>query len=143
MDQDLRRAINHLRDREHSPSGATGAIVYIDLTFDGRTLQLRSDQVTVSNIAMTFRLIPKMIILVSESGTVAIPDFQNGSFPGLDSSRLWTVEGDKSSFRNQPAPLKTLPSSKEKWKPHSFSRGNGASTSSGASGVGVSSIYLR
>lgn len=105
--------------------------VYVDLSFEGRTLQLRSDQVTVNNIARTFRLIPETIILVSDTGTVAIPD-ENGSFSDLDSFSLlgWTVEGDKSS-RSQAAMfsghssvgVKSNPSApKERWKPHLFPR---------------------
>ena len=71
MESELQRAILQLR-QDHT---------YIDLSFEGRTLQLRSDQITVNNIARTFRLIPQTIILVSESGTVAIPDGEDGAFP--------------------------------------------------------------
>lgn len=45
---------------------------------------MHSDQVTVNNIARTFRLIPETIILVTDSGTVAIPD-ETSSFPDVDS----------------------------------------------------------
>ena len=74
---DLRRAMSHLRDRMESSHVVD---IYVDLSFEGRTLQLRSDQVTVINIARTFRLIPETIILVSDSGTVAILD-KNWFFP--------------------------------------------------------------
>ena len=96
---------------------------YITLSFEGCTLQLRSDQITVSSIARTFRLIPETIILVSDSGTVAIPDSDSGSFPDLDSTIGWTVEGEKSTLRNQPLSLSThgrVPPSKERWKPQIF-----------------------
>ena len=124
MNMDLRRAISHLR--EPMESSRVGEVdIYVDLSFEGRTLQLRSDQVTVNNIARTFRLIPETIILVSDSGTVAIPD-ETGSFSDVDSLLGWTVEGDKSSrsqaalFSGQPpAGIKSNPS-KERWKPHIF-----------------------
>ena len=130
MNIDLRRAISHLR--QPMESSRVGEMdIYVDLSYEGRTLQLRSDQVTVNNIARTFRLIPETIILVSDSGTVAIPD-DNGSFSDVDSLLGWTVEGDKSS-RSQAAfvsgqssaGVKSNPlASKERWKPHLFPRTN-------------------
>ena len=132
MDSELQRAITQLRD--HSPGSSHSTRSYTDLSFEGRMLQLRSDQLTVSNIARTFRLIPEAIILVSESATVAIPD---GVFPDLNSSLMWVVEGDKSTFRlNQPGPYfqtgsaGSNPPSKERWKPHAFSRTVGGTNSS-------------
>ena len=47
---------------------------YVDISFEGRNLQLRMDQITVNNLAKTFRLIPQTVILVSACGTVALPD---------------------------------------------------------------------
>ena len=150
MDSELQRAITQLRDR--SPGSSHSTRSYIDLSFEGRTLQLRSDQLTVSNIARTFRLIPETIILVSESGTVAIPDGENGVFPDLNSSLTWVVEGDKSTFRpNQPGPFQagsasgSNPPSKERWKPHAFSRAQvgGASSSVAQREVGHDLYSIR
>ena len=129
MESELTRTISQLR----------GHPTYIDLTFEGRTLQLRSDQITVCNIARTFRLIPQTIILVSESGTVAIPDGESGGFPDLDSFLTWTVEGDKARSGHGPSSFLTGSSgsgpapSKEKWKPQPYSRnvGHSAASSSG------------
>ena len=53
------------------------------LEFEGRSLQLRPEQLTVSNVAKTFRLIEDTIILVSEQGTIAIPE--DGAFVDVDS----------------------------------------------------------
>lgn len=132
MNTDLRRAISQLRDGDPMESSTLGDVAsYVDLSFEGRTLQLRCDQVTVANIARTFRLIPETIILVSDS---AIPD-ENGCFPDIDSILGWTVEGDKSSrnqaaamFSGQPS-VKSLPPTKERWKPHSFPRAGFLATS--------------
>ena len=82
MNAHLRRAITQLRDIRDSASmesSAVGEIAsYVNLSFESRTLQIRSDQVNVNNIiARTFRLIPETIILVSDSGTVAICSKQN------------------------------------------------------------------
>ena len=106
MESELQRAITQLRDR--SPGSSHSTRSYIDLSFEGRMLQLRSDQLTVSNIARTFRLIPETIILISESGTVAIPDGENGVFPDLDSSLMWVVEGDKSGSVNPDHPFRQV-----------------------------------
>lgn len=112
-------------------------------------LQLRSDQITVNNIARTFRLIPQTIILVSESGTVAIPDGEDGAFPDLDSFLTWKVEGDKSTFRNQSGPLAfqagppsgNNPPSKERWKPQPFSRNPGSSSATGSASVAQREVH--
>ena len=123
MNTDLRRAISHLCEPMES-SHVEEVDIYVDLSFEGRTLQLRSDQVTVNNVARTFRLIPETIILVSDSGTVAIPD-ENGCFPDLDPLLRWTVEGDKSRsqaalFSGQSSAKSNPRGSKERWKPHLF-----------------------
>lgn len=65
----------------------------IDITFEGRTLQLRQDQLTINAISRAFRLIPETVLLISERGTVAIPD--DGVFSDVDEMYTWTVEGDK------------------------------------------------
>ena len=45
---------------------------FIDLSYGGRTLQMRPSQLTTANIAWAFRLIADTIILVSEWDTVAL-----------------------------------------------------------------------
>ena len=102
---------------------------YIDISFEGRSLQLRMDQITVNNLAKTFRLIPQTVILVSACGTVALPD-DDGLFFDLDPTLSWTVEGDKSSTTRpsqlvQSTSLASLSQTKngkekEKWKPITF-----------------------
>lgn len=54
---------------------------FIDLSYGGRTLQMRPSQLTTVNIARAFRLIPDTIILVSERDTVALP--QDGMHASL------------------------------------------------------------
>ena len=103
---------------------------YVDISFEGRNLQLRMDQITVNNLAKTFRLIPQTVILVSTCGTVALPDGDDGLFFDLDPTLSWTVEGDKSSTSRpgqlvQSTNLNPLASTikaekKEKWKPTTF-----------------------
>ena len=91
---------------------------YLDLVtleFEGRSLQLRPEQLTVSNVAKTFRLIEDTIILVSERGTVAIPE--DGVFVDVDSLDQWTVQGDKTTgprVTGQSGP------STSKWRPQAF-----------------------
>ena len=81
--------------------------LYVNLAYQDRQLQMRVDQVSINTLARTFHLIPDTIILVSEMGTVAIPD-ESGTFPGLDTMINWTVEGDVIGSRyqlQQPSPL--------------------------------------
>ena len=88
---------------------------YLDLVtleFEGRSLQLRPEQLTVTNVAKTFRLIEDTIILVSERGTVAIPE--DGVFVDVDSLDHWTVQGDKTT-----GPRITGQSA-SKWRPQAF-----------------------
>ena len=107
---------------------------YVDISFEGRSLQLRMDQITVNNLAKTFRLIPRTVILVSTCGTVALPD-SDGLFFDLDSTLSWTVEGDKSSHGSTTRPSQLIMQStslgsslsqtkngkeKERWKPTTF-----------------------
>ena len=42
----------------------------MDLSFEGRTLSMRQDQLTTSNVAIAFRLIPETII---DYGHVVLP----------------------------------------------------------------------
>ena len=76
-----------------SPFSAEFAL--IDLSYGGRTLQMRPSQLTTTNIARAFRLIPDTIILVSERDTVALP--QDGVFHDVDDCYTWIVEGEKST----------------------------------------------
>lgn len=66
----------------------------VDVTFEGLTLQLQPNQLTISTLAVVFRLIPDTIFLVLSCGTVAIAE--EGLFRDVDSDYSWTVEGDKS-----------------------------------------------
>ena len=67
----------------------------VDVTFEGLTLQLRPNQLTISTLAVAFWLIPDTIFLVLCCGTVAIAE--EGLFRDVDSDYSWTVEGDKST----------------------------------------------
>ena len=97
----------------------------VDLSYDGRNLQMRPSQLTVANIARTFRLIPETIFLVSDRGTVALPT--DSVFEDVDQFYTWTVEGDKSTAIQQARPLPTIlshssgkQSSGDRWKPQAF-----------------------
>ena len=46
---------------------------YVDLSFEGRTLSMRQDQLTTSNVAMAFQLTAETIILVSDNGHAMLP----------------------------------------------------------------------
>ena len=98
---------------------------FIDLSYGGRTLQMRPSQLTTSNIAWAFRLIPETIIhvLVSERDTVALP--QDGVFHDVDDCYSWTVEGEKATTNIPLAPMGASGSRKgsggeSKWKPQVF-----------------------
>ena len=56
---------------------------------------MRPSQLTTTNIARAFRLIPDTIILVSDRGKVALPT--DGVFDDVDKCFTWTVEGDKAT----------------------------------------------
>ena len=88
----------------------------VTLEFEGRSLQLRPEQLTVTNVAKTFRLIEETIILVSERGTVAIPE--DGVFVDVDSLDRWTVQGDKKTGPRVTGQPTTQSSSK--WRPQIF-----------------------
>lgn len=78
---------------------------------------MKRTQLTTTNIAKAFKLMPESIILVSEKGALALP--QEGVFEDIDNNLKWNVEGD---------PLGTL--------------GMGISTTStGSSKIGVSSNF--
>ena len=96
----------------------------IDVTFENRTLQLRQNQLTVDNISRAFRLIPETVLLISDRGTVAIP--QEGVFNNVDELYNWVVEGDRvtthaASVRNLGAASSHSQSgSTARWKPQAF-----------------------
>ena len=104
----------------------------ITIKYDGRTLQLRPEQLTVRYIAKAFRLIEETIILVSDRGTVAIPE--DGIFRDLDMYEQWTVQGTKTSGPRAATASAVGALSlcsggaAPKWTPHLFSRPSGSST---------------
>ena len=117
--------------------------------FEGRSLQLRPEQLTVSNIAKAFRLIEETIMLVSERGTIAVAT--DGTFHDVNRLDLWTVQGDKATgpriVGSQAAACTSVP----KWRPQSFpppvrsSSGAGPSrqVSCKAVATGVRSLYVE
>ena len=92
----------------------------IDLSFGGRTLQMRPSQLTTTNITRAFRLIPDTIILVSERDTVALP--QDGVFHDVDDCYTWLVEGEKATTNISMAGGQAMAKGKgtECWKPQAF-----------------------
>lgn len=73
---------------------------------------MRPEQLTTTNIAKAFRLIEETIILVSDRGTVAIPE--GGVFTDVDYLDQWIVQGDKVT-----GPRFSMGAS-TKWTPQSF-----------------------
>ena len=86
------------------------------LEFEGRSLQLRPEQLSVSSIAKAFRLVEGTIILVSDRGTVAIPDAQEGLFHDADPLEVWTVQGDKATGPR----VVGSSAATGRWRPQSF-----------------------
>ena len=90
----------------------------IDLSHGGRTLQMRTSQLTATNITRAFWLIPETIILVSERDTVALP--QDGVFHDVDDCYTWTVEGEKATTNIPVAPMGSNSrkvGGESRWKP--------------------------
>ena len=87
---------------------------------------MRLEQLTVSNVAKTFRLVEDTIILVSERGTVAIPE--DGVFVDIDSLDNWMVQGDKTT-----GPRVTGQSGAKQWRPKAFPPPRRASSTPGSS----------
>lgn len=46
----------------------------IKVTFEGRSLKIRPDQLTIDVLSKVFHLIPETILLVSDVGTIATAD---------------------------------------------------------------------
>ena len=67
----------------------------ISVKYEGRSLQMRRDQLTVEVVSKVFRLIPQTVLLVSDVGTIATAD--EGVFNNVDAVYTWTVEGDKAT----------------------------------------------
>jgi hypothetical protein len=107
-------------------------LTLVDISYDGRTLQLRGDQLTLNTIANAFRLVVETVLLVSERGTVAVP--QDGLFNDVDEMYAWTVEGDKittnsasirhvgskQSLSTAIQSVKNEKKTTEKWRPIAF-----------------------
>ena len=55
-------------------SNLHAAMDLINVTHDGRTLQMRPDQLTITVLSKAFRLIPEMIFSVSDRGTIAVAE---------------------------------------------------------------------
>ena len=91
---------------------------FVDISFEGRSLQMRPSQLTTTNIARAFRLIPDTIILVSDRGTVALPT--DGVFDDVDECYTWTVEGDKATNGGGSIATRAPKSGVERWKPKTF-----------------------
>jgi hypothetical protein len=90
---------------------------FVDISFEGRSLQMRPSQLTTTNIARAFRLIPDTIILVSDRGTVALPP---EVFDDVDECYTWTVEGDKATNGGGNIAARAPKSGVERWKPKTF-----------------------
>ena len=93
----------------------------VTVTHDGRSLQMRLDQLTVNVLSKAFRIIPETLFLVSEQGTIAMPE--EGKFQDVDECMNWIVEGDKTTTGSgaaRGASTSASSSKPSKWKPHSF-----------------------
>ena len=97
----------------------------------------------MQNLAKVFHIVPEILFLVAEDGTVALPD-GNAQFSDIESFRVWQVEGTKSSKGAGPGfgrPLQGVSSSnpgtssgvsgvRGKWKPRVFPRSTSAVSTS-------------
>ena len=54
----------------------------VTVTHDGRSLQMRLDQLTVNVLSKAFWIIPETLFLVSEQGIIAMPE--EGNFQDVD-----------------------------------------------------------
>ena len=82
---------------------------FVHVSCEGRSLKMRPSQLTVNNIGKAFRLAPDSLLLVSETGTVALPDV-DGLFGEVDSSVKWKVEGEGIAFSVGSVPGSPAPS---------------------------------
>ena len=108
----------------------------ISVAYEGRSLQMRRDQLTIEVLSKVFRLVPETVLLVSNVGTIATAE--DGVFKNVDALYAWTVEGDRvtsvssisscglSETRRPSLRLKHKPgssstqSSSERWKPQPY-----------------------
>ena len=67
----------------------------VRVQFGEHKLQICVSDLTVKTIAKIFHLLPDTVLLVSEEGTVAVPD-DSGRFQ-VDDFLQWRVQGDVSS----------------------------------------------
>jgi hypothetical protein len=99
----------------------------VKIQYGDRILQFRPEDVTVTSLSKIFHLIPDTIILISEDGTVCVPQDQTGRFD-VEDFLDYKVEGDLSTIgtcgmpisqlSDQPSTSKNAPSTR--WKPKSF-----------------------
>ena len=115
----------------------------VEVTCDGRKLQVRRDQLTVPNLSKIFHVVPDTLYLVSDDGNVALPD-EHGRFSSIEFFCVWQVEGVKSSKGASPGFGKVLGASsstsglnsaglsgvRSKWKPKIFPRSAAATSTS-------------
>lgn len=87
--------------------------------FGERSLQFRPEDISVQNLARIFHLIPDTIILISEDGTVNVPN-SNGKFE-VEDFLEYKVEGDLSTVGTSGTHGSGDQSSAvNRWKPKSF-----------------------
>ena len=94
--------------------------------YGDRKLQFRPEDITVSSISRIFHLIPETIVLISEEGTVCVPD-GTGTFE-VDDFLEYKVEGDLStigssgmtSLQLSEQPSTSEASNTSRWKPKTF-----------------------
>ena len=68
---------------------------FVKLSYEGRNLKMRQSQLTIMNIGKAFKLIPDSLLLVSETGTVALPDVDGLFDEEVDNSIKWRVDGEE------------------------------------------------
>ena len=93
----------------------------VKVRFGERSLQFRQEDISVQNLARIFHLIPDTIILISEDGTVNVPN-SNGKFE-VDDFLEYKVEGDLSTVGTcgtQTQGSGDQSSAVNRWKPKSF-----------------------
>ena len=84
---------------------------------------MRPDQLTITVLSKAFRLVPEIIFLVSDRGTIAVAE--DGMFQDVDDLYTWSVEGEKATVGSaKPIGVGTRAiageSSQRRWKPTTF-----------------------
>lgn len=96
----------------------------VKVVYGDRRLQFRPEDITVSSLSRIFHLIPDTIILISEEGTVCVPD-DSGKFE-TDDLLEYKVEGDVSTLGSSGVtslfdqPSTSGASTSSRWKPKAF-----------------------